>query len=349
MSNYSLNSARNVSESEVGAFAEKIRKRELALNVAGRTGAPASYAYWESACQREVNSQVQKLSLGEYAPTRWHDVQANKAEIVEHSKRKWAEADDHTVVFQQELLEVDLKKQERTILLGETLAGAPRADSEFAVALDELSKAMALDDGVSPALDKVQQSFPSEMTTFLLADSRDNKGQFYESLLAATVDWEELIQNSGTYNPFSHLTIDARSDMTPAYAVTVSNPEDLTCKATVDEEFAKRKVQRIKALRQVAESVSASATSNSSRLLFSRVRSGILPRQIKFRPRGEATSLSGPADEEALNSFGDEVEDSASVDDPFGDHARESTSFSSDRAWSDAASYQVAHGVDDLF
>ncbi|GFZ44556.1 hypothetical protein JCM24511_02280 [Saitozyma sp. JCM 24511] len=349
MSNYTLNSARNVSESEVRAFADKIRKRELALNVAGRTGASASYAYWKSACQRDINSKVERLSYGDYAPTRWHDIQANKAEIFEQSSAKWKDADNVTVMFQQEVLQADLKKQERAILLGETLAGAVRADSEFAVALDELSKAMALADGVSSALDKVQQKFPSEMTTFLLADSRDNKGQFFESLLAASVDWEELVDSSGTYNPFSHITIDARSDVTPAYAVTVSNPEDLTCDATVDEEYAKRKGQRIKALRQVAENVSASASSSSSRSLLSRVRSELLPRQIKFRPRGEATSQSGPADEQAFNTFDDHAEDSTSVDDPFGDHARDSTSFSSDRASSDAASYQGAQGVDDLF
>jgi hypothetical protein len=348
MSNYILNPARDVGESEVRAFIDKIKKRELMMNASGRTGT-ASYAVWKSQCQQSANSKIKKISLGDYAPNRWHDIQANKAEIFKQSSTKWKEADDATAVFQQELLEVDLKKQERAISLGETLAGAVTPDSEFAVELDELSKAMALDDGVLSALHKVQQGFPSEMATFLLADSRDNKGQFYENLLAATVDWEELVRSSGKYNPFSHITIDARSDVTPAYAVTVSNPEDLTCVATVDEEYAKRKGQRIKALRQVAESVSASASSNSSRLLFSRVRSGILPRQIKFRPRGEATCQSGPADEEAFNYFTDHAEDSASVVGPFGDHARRSTSFSSDRASSDAGSYQDARGVDDLF
>ncbi|GFZ44557.1 hypothetical protein JCM24511_02281 [Saitozyma sp. JCM 24511] len=173
-----------------------------------------SHSAWESQCQSVANDIVFKVSSGNYRPQRWHDIQDNKKDIIKDFLASNAKLDAGALAQKQQELEADLSKQERVIMLGKKLATYADSGSEFGRSVDELSKWMALDDetkaGATLAL--LKEKHPDELTAMLVADTKVDKGRFFESLLAATVDWMQLIGSPETYNPFSHLTLDARSD-----------------------------------------------------------------------------------------------------------------------------------------
>lgn len=262
MNRYRLNSARDVTESDVHDY---IAAFQLG---GGYYSQDYSHSAWESQCQSVANDIVFKVSSGNYRPQRWHDIQDNKNDIIKDFLASNAKLDAGALAQKQQELEADLSKQERVIMLGKKLATYADSGSEFGRSVDELSKWMALDDetkaGATLAL--LKEKHPDELTAMLLADTKVDKGRFFESLLAATVDWMQLIGSPETYNPFSHLTLDARSDTrTPNRKIVVSEDDADACLSSpsTDAEYAKRTGRRIKTLRSIAEAWTAESKSSS--------------------------------------------------------------------------------------
>jgi hypothetical protein len=269
---------------------------------------------WRSQCQSTANDMVSKVSSGNYRPQRWQDVQDNKKGIIEHFLASNAELEASALAQKQQELEIDLGKQERVIMFGKKLATYADSSSEFGQTMDELSKWMALDDETKAAatLVSLQEKHPDELVTMLLADSKVNKGRFFESLLAMTIDWLQLIGSPETYNPFSHLTLDARSDTrTPSRKSVVSEDDADLCISSpnTDAEYAKRTGQRIKTLRSVAEAWTTESKSSSLTALRKFCSRPFRDPRITFRSKSSTAEQSEDAeligDEDSVYSDGD--------------------------------------------
>jgi hypothetical protein len=237
------------------------------------------------------------VSSGNYRPQRWHDIQDNKNGIIEDFLASNAELDASALAQKQQELETDLSKQERVIMFGKKIAAFADSSSESGRSMDELSKWMALDEETKAmaTLVSLQKNHSDELAIMLLADTKANKGRFIESLLATSVDWMQLVGSPETYNPFSHITLDARSGTrTPIRKIVVSEADADAClsQPSTDAEYAKRTERRIRTLRSVAEAWTAENKSSNLSALRRFCRRPFGDPRIAFQSRSSTAELS---------------------------------------------------------
>jgi hypothetical protein len=207
MEDLTLNSARAVEPSNVKAW---LSAKYANGEVLWENRTEEKYAKYETKCQTEANKKVTELSFGRHAPSRWKDLQRNKEALRTSCSRSLPETDRDVV---SEKFERMMAEQERVIVFGSTLAKSLQFTPDpFLKEFDNLGKSLSLHESeeAKKALSLLCNEHLPDLTRVLEIDRDCNRGRFYESVLAQTVDWDG-VNSTEPVNLFKHVAADRRS------------------------------------------------------------------------------------------------------------------------------------------